>query len=56
MTYFMYRDHLNQWRWRLVAANSRTIADSGDSYYNERDCLHAIDLVKGSSAVPVYKQ
>ena len=56
MAYYMYRDANNQWRWRLLAANNRNIANSGEAYHNEADCLHAISLVKGSSAAPVYKQ
>lgn len=55
MVYHMYRDVQNQWRWRLVAANNRIIANSGEGYYNESDCLHAINLVKGSSGALVYK-
>lgn len=44
-----------QWRWRLKAANHEIIA-SGESYVNERDCDHAIDLVKGTNAqTPVKK-
>lgn len=49
MQYHMYRDAQNQWRWRLVAGNNRIIATSGEGYYNESDCLAAINLVKGSS-------
>jgi len=56
MAYYMYRDVQNQWRWRLLAGNNRIIANSGEGYYNEADCLHAINLVQGSSAAPVYKQ
>lgn len=53
MTYFVYRDTQHLWRWRLVAANHRIIADSGESYYNLSDCLSAIGLVKGSKNAPV---
>ena len=43
----------SQWRWRLKAANHEPIA-SGESYHNKQDCLHAIDLVKGTnSGTPV---
>lgn len=35
-----------QWRWRLRAANNRIIADSGESYHNKTDCIHALNLVK----------
>ncbi|MGE5535833.1 MAG: YegP family protein [Acidobacteriota bacterium] len=55
MAYYMYRDVNNLWRWRLLAGNNRNIANSGEEYFNEADCLHAINLVKGSSAAPVYK-
>ncbi len=44
-----------QWRWRLVAGNNRIIANSGESYWNKADCLHAIDLVKGSTNTAVYE-
>jgi len=56
MFYVMFRDASNQWRWHLQAANNRIIATSGESYWNEHDCAHAIDLVKGSSSAPVYKR
>ncbi|MEM7043709.1 MAG: DUF1508 domain-containing protein [Pseudomonadota bacterium] len=49
----MYRDRVGEWRWSLKAANNHTIADSGEGYINRSDCLHAIDLVKGSSNSPV---
>lgn len=45
-----------QWRWRLRSANHEIIA-SGESYWNETDCDHAINLVKGTtSQTPVYKR
>lgn len=53
MYYFVYRDTTTQWRWRLVAANGRTIADSGEAYRNKADCLAGITLVKSSSNAPV---
>ena len=55
MEYHMYKDTNGQWRWRLLAANNRIIANSDEGYYNESDCLHAINLVKSSSTAPVYK-
>lgn len=56
MAYWIYRDANNQWRWRLIAVNNRIIANSGEGYFNKTDCLHAIDLVKGSANAPVYEQ
>ena len=55
MRYYIYKDNSNQWRWRLLAANNRTIADSGESYYNKQDCLSGIGLVKGSYLAPVHE-
>lgn len=56
MYFLIYRDAANQWRWTLFAANHDKIANSGEGYWNEQDCLHAIDLVKGSSMAPVYRR
>ena len=54
MVYYIYIDANRQYRWRLVAANNRIIANSGEAYHNKADCQHAIDLVKGSYSAPVY--
>ena len=55
MYFEKYKDAL-QWRWRLKAANHETIA-SGESYWNESDCDHAINLVKSTTAsTPVYRR
>ncbi|OQC18921.1 MAG: hypothetical protein BWX69_03139 [Planctomycetes bacterium ADurb.Bin069] len=53
MQFDVYKDAIGLWRWRLLASNYRTIADSGESYHNRQDALHAINLVKGSSSAPV---
>ena len=54
--YVYWKDTNNQWRWHLLAGNNRIIANSGESYYNESDCLAAINLVKGSKDTPVKKK
>jgi uncharacterized protein YegP (UPF0339 family) len=41
-----YRDSANRWRWRLLAANNRILADSGEGYNWEVDCDRAIDLIR----------
>jgi uncharacterized protein YegP (UPF0339 family) len=56
VAYYKYKDTNNQWRWRLIASNNKIIANSGEGYYNEADCDNAINLVKGSSNAPVYRQ
>jgi len=52
MQYQVYRDTAKLYRWRLLTANNRTIADSGESYYNT-DCLAAIRLVANSGSTTV---
>lgn len=34
------------WRWRLLAANGKIIATSGEGYRDKADCLHGISLVQ----------
>lgn len=53
MEFQLYRDTQGHWRWRLVAANNRKIADSGEGYWNRQDCLSAIEFVKSSQNAPV---
>ena len=45
MKFFMFQDHNKEWRWFLQAENGKKIAESCESYHNERDCLDAISLV-----------
>jgi len=53
MNYIIYKDKTGEWRWYLKAANGNKIADSGEGYKNKKDCLDAIELVKGSENVEV---
>lgn len=53
MVYYIYLDTSRQWRWRLVAANNRIIANSGEGYYNQDDCIHAVNLVKATAQTPI---
>ncbi|WP_081431712.1 YegP family protein [Nitrobacter winogradskyi] len=56
MFFHLDKDIAGQWRWTLYATNHRKIADSGEGYWNKSDCLHGIDLVKGTNyATPVRK-
>jgi uncharacterized protein YegP (UPF0339 family) len=56
MRYKVYKDRSGEWRWRLVAANGNTLADSGEGYRNKQDCLAGIELVKGSKDAPVEEE
>ncbi len=44
------------WRWRLVSSNGEPIANGGEGYRNKADCLHGIDLVKGTNASTPVKE
>lgn len=55
MRFHVYTDTAGYWRWRLLAANNRTIADSGEGYFNKQDCLAGIELVKSAFNAPVYE-
>jgi uncharacterized protein YegP (UPF0339 family) len=37
----------------LVAPNGKTIADSGEGYVNQRDCINGIRLVRASGRATV---
>ena len=52
MTFFIYRDTVRQWRWRLVI-NGWVIANSGEGYRERSECLAAIEVVKGSAEAAV---
>ncbi len=52
--YKLYQDTRSQWRWRYVAANGRTIADSAEGYYNRQDAINGIAIMKASYNSPVY--
>lgn len=43
--FMLYKDTAGQWRWRLLAANSKIIADSAEGYVNRVDCIHGARLV-----------
>jgi uncharacterized protein YegP (UPF0339 family) len=45
----MFKDPQHEWCWILLAENGRKIAESGESYHNEKDCLDAITLVMATS-------
>ena len=57
MHFVLYRDHSNQWRWTLYAANNKKVADSGESYWNKNDAINGINLVMSTNhQTPVYER
>lgn len=51
MTHFdAYEDLVGKWRWRLVGADDRTIASSGESFDSHWHALRAAENVRGAAA------
>jgi uncharacterized protein YegP (UPF0339 family) len=42
----LYKDAGGEWRWRLVANNSKVIADCGEGYRRRHECVEAIERLK----------
>jgi uncharacterized protein YegP (UPF0339 family) len=53
--FYVYRDATprRDYRWRLIAGNSKRIANSGEGYRNLIDCEAAINLVASSDGKPI---
>lgn len=45
MIFEIYEDHEGEWRWRLLAANGRIMADSGEGYVDHAGCTRAIETL-----------
>lgn len=43
--FVVYEDKAGEWRWRLVGANNRTMADSAESFTRPRDAGRSVDTV-----------
>ncbi len=41
----VYKDKAGQYRWRLIAPNGKSIADSGEGYSSRQACLEGIESV-----------
>lgn len=41
----VYMDTAGQWRWRLLAANGRVIADSAEAYTRKSDACRAVGVL-----------
>jgi uncharacterized protein len=46
----VYKDKGGQYRWRLVAPNGKSIADSGEGYSSKQACLDGIASVQKNAA------
>lgn len=45
----LYRDRAGQFRWRLVHANGRVVADSGQGYASKQKAVQGIRSVKANA-------
>jgi uncharacterized protein YegP (UPF0339 family) len=43
--FVIYQDKAGEWRWRLLAPNNRTIADSGEGYERKGGAIRAAKMV-----------
>lgn len=53
-SYWMYKDHKNEWRWTYHAINGLAIAVSSESYKRRADCERGIEIMKGSYSAPTW--
>lgn len=51
--YVVYRDKKKEWRWREVAANGKTIADSAEGYVERSDAYARAEREAGITPVEV---
>lgn len=42
----IYADARNEWRWRLLAENGKSIAASSEGYMAKADAMNGIDIVR----------
>jgi uncharacterized protein YegP (UPF0339 family) len=49
MVFQVYEDSASEFRWRLVAGNNRTVADSGEGYDSRSNAHRAVEDVQSSA-------
>ena len=50
LTFEVYKDRADEFRWRLKAGNGAIIGVSGDGYKTKADCAHGIELIQEGAA------
>jgi uncharacterized protein len=53
LSYQIFKDRSGAWRWRLMTAQGKVIASSGEGYETKLACLATIELVKQSGSAPI---
>lgn len=56
LTFVVYKDKADEWRWTLTHENSNKMADSGEGYKNKADCLSAIERIKSDAPTAPIKE
>jgi uncharacterized protein YegP (UPF0339 family) len=46
LTFELYKDKADEWRWRLRHRNGNIMADSGEGYVRKADAKNAIETVR----------
>lgn len=44
--FLIYKDSLGEYRWRLIAANGKIVADSGEGYSRREGALEDVKWVR----------
>ena len=52
--YHLAKDNRKEWRWTYHAKNAEPISVSSEGYKKYADCLHSVNLIKGSKDDPIY--
>lgn len=52
-SFLVFRDKEGNWRWNYAGPGGRILATSSQAYSRGAGCLRAIQLLKGSSEVPI---
>jgi uncharacterized protein YegP (UPF0339 family) len=50
LTFEIYKDAKQEFRWRLKASNGQVIATSGQGYKSKADCRHGIEVIQKEAA------
>jgi uncharacterized protein YegP (UPF0339 family) len=50
LTFEIYKDARQEFRWRLKASNGQVIATSGQGYKSKADCRHGIEVIQKDAA------
>ena len=50
LTFEVYQDGKQQYRWRLKSANGKVLATPGQGYKAKRDCLNGVERIKSDAA------